>query len=186
MTRASWPLRLLLALSILLLILAATAELARHGKGSTQTPTPEAAGPLDELIVPGHRVSFIVLGVPVQEVEARLGPGVIRPSQGALLYLFDKVGLACGVQQGQVVSVRILSPSFRTRGGVAVGADVDLVIRELGTSYEYAGEGPSPTPGAPPPENYVLHYWSQGIHVAIKHTHVESLQVTPPVEGPAP
>lgn len=186
MTRAPLPLRLLLALSILLLVLAATAELMRQGSSGPSTPTPEAPGPLDELIVPGHRVSFIVLGVPIKEVEGKLGSGVIRPSQDALLYLFEKVGLSCGVQRGQVVSVRILSPQFRTRGGVAVGSDVDLVIRELGTAYEYAGEGPSPTPGAAPPETYVLHYWNLGIHVGIRHTRVESLQVTSPVEGPGP
>lgn len=186
MTRASWPLRLLLALSVLLLVLAATAELSRQGAEVGGTPTPEAPGPMDELIVPGHRVSFIVLGLPIHDVEAKLGSGVIRPSKEALLYLFDKFGLSCGVQQNRVVSVRILTPQFRTRGGISVGADVDLVVRELGADYEYAGEGPPPTPGATPPETYLLHYWSQGIHVGIRHTQVESLQVTAPVEGPAP
>ena len=42
MTRAPWPLRLLLALSVLLLALAATAELLRHGSPTEETPTPEA------------------------------------------------------------------------------------------------------------------------------------------------
>lgn len=183
MTRAPWPLRLLLALSVLLLALAATAELMRPGSPTEVTPTPEGPGPLDELIVPGHRVSFIVLGLPIEDVEAKLGSGVIRPSQEALLYLFDKVGLSCGVQQGLVMSVRVLSPRFRTRGGVAVGADVDTVIRELGSTYEYSGATPR---AEAPPENYVLHYWSQGIHVGIKHTAVDSLQITAPIEGPAP
>ena len=184
--RAPWPLRLLLALSVILLLLAGAAELMRSGVSVAGTPTPEAPGPLDERIVPGHRVSFILLGLPITEVEGKLGAGVIRPSQDALLYLFEKVGLGCGVQKGQVVSIRVLSPHFRTRGGVGVGTDVDQVVRELGPDYEYSGDGPSPTPGAAPPESYVLHYWSQGIHVGVKMTRVESLQITAPVEGGLP
>jgi hypothetical protein len=140
-----WLLRLLFILSLLILLMSAWAETVRlNGMARTQ---PAGVGADDHLVLPGERVGFITVNLPIDQVEARLGRGRIRPTEHAVLYFFANMGLTCGVENGRVTSILINTPAFLTRTGLCVGSDVEKVIRTYGDGYEYdqssAGRSPA-------------------------------------------
>lgn len=132
------------------------------------------AGPSDRRIVPGHRAGFITLGLPVDEVEQRLGPGQIRPAREGMVYVFPDQGLSCAASQGRVISVLVRNPELKTARGIGVGSDVDQVVRNHGGEgvYEYDERSPG---------HYTLHYWAQGIHFTVEHTRVVGILIQEPV-----
>lgn len=162
-------LRLLLLASLVLLLVAVGAEWAAH-----RTPEPQPApgrGPHDLMIMPGQRVGFITLGLPITQVAETLGKAEIRPQENTQLHIYNQEGLSFAVQKGRILSIFVKTANFATRDGIRVGADVDRVIRTYGDSYEFTGDN----------EAYVLHYWSAGIHFAVEKTKVVSIQVTEPM-----
>lgn len=181
-------LRVLLLLSLLILMVGLSAELPKHESVSEVRPRSSISpGPEDLLIVPGERVGFLHLGLSIDLVESRLGKGRAKPTQGAVLYRFDQAGLSCAVQRGQVTSILINNPAFRTSVDLGVGSDADLVIRSLGDQYEYeamtrSGSATAESEGTwDAPASYVLHYWPLGIHLSLKSDRVESISVTSPL-----
>jgi hypothetical protein len=168
--RASPALLAILAACLVVALLAVLGNLPL----TAPAPAPAAEpGPHDGRLVPGQRVDFIRLDLPIEEVEKALGAGKIRPAEGgSLAYVYEQVGLTLGVQQGAVVSVMTVSPHFRTANGVGVGSDVDLVVRTFGQGYEYDKRSD---------EDYYLRYWASGIHFQVEKTRVVSITVTPPV-----
>lgn len=138
----------------------------------------------DELIIPGQRVGFLYLGIPIAEVESRLGRGHAKPTQTAVLYRFEKAGLTCAVQKGLVTSILVHNPRFMTTGKTAVGSDADQVVREFGDQYEYETmERPQEGNTPPKPVGYTLHYWREGIHLNLKADQVDSILVTTSTGG---
>jgi hypothetical protein len=132
----------------MILLMASWAEMIRLNELSS-TPRPGIAGPNDNLILPGDRVGFITLGLPITEVEPKLGSGRIRPTQRAVLYLFSDVGITCGVEGGRVTFILVHAHGFVLRTGIGVGTDVEAVIRAFGDGYEYdqgQGQGSPQTP----------------------------------------
>lgn len=126
----------------------------------------------DGRVLAGQRVDFILLGLPIDQVEATLGTGKIRPEKDSILYLFDEAGVHVAARKGRVHSIQVLNPNLRTPDGLGVGVDVDRVVRRFGEGYEYEGRGAT---------EYTLHYWSQGIHFRVKDARVASLLVSEPV-----
>lgn len=165
--RVPLPLALLLTAAMIVGALAVFGEF----EAARRAPSPQAARPArgDGRIMPGHRVDFITMGLPVERVEAALGRGKVRPKQDSVLYLFDEVGVHVAAHRGLVQSVLILNPNLTTADGIGVGADVDRVLRTFGEHYEYESRGPN---------EYTLHYWPQGIHFFVKETIVNRILVT--------
>lgn len=168
--RIPLPLALLLTAAMIVGALAVFGEI----EAARRSPSPQAARPArgDSRIIPGHRVDFITLGLPVDRVEAAIGRGKVRPKQDSVLYLFDEVGVHVAAHKGLVQSVLVLNPNLTTPDGIGVGADVDRVLRTFGEHYEYESRGP---------EEYTLHYWPKGIHFFVKETTVNRILVTEPV-----
>ena len=163
-----WPLRYLLIASLSLLLLAVGAELARF-QGNPTDGVMGRLGPQDGAILPGLRIDFVSLGVPIKQVEHKLGSGKIKPTSQATLYHFGQIDLTCGVQEEKITSVLTRNPIFRTRTGVHVGSPVDEVVREYGDRYEYDKLE----------DGYTLHYWRQGIHFTVRSERVHSILITP-------
>ena len=163
---------------MLLLLIASASEFGRWQSNPTLSPT--GPGPQDEEIVPGLRIGFITLNLPIKEVEARLGNGRVEPTDKAVIYRFESAAIKCVVQDRRVMSILTLNPRFHTRTGIHLGSPVDDVIRTYGDKYEYdSKEAPQPSasPGkAQPP--YVLHYWHQGVHFSVGEGSVRSIWVT--------
>jgi hypothetical protein len=138
---------------------------------------PEPARPArqDGLILAGNRVDFITLNLPIEQVETVLGTGKIRPAKDSQLYIFDEAGLSVGVQQGLVQHILVKNPNLHTPDGLAVGSDVDRVVRSFGPDYEQEVRTP---------QDYSLHYWAKGIHFAVEGTRVVSILVAQPAHGP--
>lgn len=171
-------LRFLLISSLLLLLLASAAELGRWQSGPTLSPT--GPGPQDEEIVPGLRIGFITLHLPIQDVEARLGNGHVEPTDKAVIYRFDSLAIKCVVEDRRVSSILTLNEKFHTRTGIRLGSSVADVVRSYGDRYEYDskdGKTASPAPGVAGPP-YVLHYWQHGVHFSIGEGAVRSIWVT--------
>lgn len=183
-------LRVLLLASLAILLVAISSELpeykepARHVQAAT-------IGPDDQLITPGDRVGFLRLGLQIGVVEQRLGKGRAKPTERAVLYKFEEAGLTCAVQRSQVISVLVQNPMYRTAGGLSVGSDADLVVRELGDEYEYEplerverpGSTPTPTASNRPMTGYTLHYWREGVHVNLFNDRVESIMIMAPTSN---
>lgn len=181
-------LRILLLVSLAILLLVVGSEIPEYREPQVRNPS-VTAGPDDQIIAPGERVGFLRLGLHIASVEQQLGRGRARPTQTAVLYRFDQAGLSCAVQRGQVTSILVSSPAFKTRTGLCVGSDSDHVVRELGDDYEYeALERPLASTPAPEPTSrsnsaYTLHYWKQGIHVNMLEDRVDSLLVMSPTRN---
>lgn len=174
-------LRILLLASLVILLVVVGSEFPESKEPSQRTRTQTVVGPNDQFIAPGDRVGFLRLGLHISLVEERLGRGLAKPTQSAVLYRFDQAGLTCAVQHGQVSSILISSPIFKTPTGLCVGSDADTVVRELGDEYEYESQEKAPaTPGGPKPNAYTLHYWREGVHVNLVQDKVESILVTAP------
>ena len=176
-------LRVLLLASLAILLVVVGSEFPEYKEPSHRTPS-VSMGPDDPLIVPGERVGFLRLGLHIALVEQRLGRGRARPTQTAVLYRFDQVGLTCAVQRGQVSSILVGNPIFKTRTGLCVGSDADTVVRELGDDYEYEpldrnGASPSPTRAT----GYTLHYWREGVHINLFHDRIQSILVMAPTSN---
>lgn len=180
-------LRVLLLVSLAILLLVVGSEIPEYREPQVRTQL-VTAGPDDHIISPGERVGFLRLGLHIESVERQLGRGKARPTQTAVLYRFDQAGLSCAVQRGQVTSILVSSPAFKTLTGLCVGSNSDQVVRELGDDYEYeALERPSatatPEPISRPNSGYTLHYWKQGIHVNMLEDRVDSLLVMSPTRN---
>lgn len=186
-------LRILLLVSLAILLLVVGSEIPEYREPQVRS-TQVTAGPDDQIISPGERVGFLCLGLHIETVEQRLGRGKARPTQTAVLYRFDQAGLSCAVQRGQVTSILVTSPTYKTRTGLCVGSDSDHVVRELGDDYEYealerpqAAAPATPAQAEPPParagQGYTLHYWKQGIHVNMLDDRVDSLLVMSPTRN---
>lgn len=193
--RAFRWLRILLLASLAVLLVAVVGELpasspdvSSGGPRRLSTESGSAAGPDDHFIVAGQRVGFVRLGLSIQDVEARLGHGRALPTRDAVLYRFSQLGLTCAVQRGQVISVLVQNPTYRTPQGTAVGSDPDTVVRELGDGYEYESAeslGVTPSPASPGrPAEYKLHYWREGIHLTLRGEKVEAILVSAAVVTP--
>lgn len=188
-------LRILLLASLACLIVVMCSELPQP-TFQREVPTQNRQlGPQDQFIVAGQRVGFLRLGLAISDVEARLGRGLAKPTQSAVLYRFPRAGLTCAVQRGLVASILVHNTEFKTPQGTAVNSEADQVVRELGDQYEYEVQEPSerpeatlavPTPGATPSDtrtkgnSYTLHYWREGIHVNMHNDKVESILISPP------
>ena len=184
-------LRVLLLLSLLILMVGLSPELPKpEGTTPLRPASSISPGPEDLQILPGERVGFVYLGLSIEVVESRLGKGQAKPTNNAVLYRFDQAGISCAVQRGQINSILVNNPAFRTAADLGVGSDADLVVRSLGDQYEYEVLNRNSGPGVATPEpegpwethgSYVLHYWGQGIHLSLKSDRVESITVTMPV-----
>ncbi len=150
--------------------LAAVGQFQADGPESPASGAPPARR--DGRIVAGQRVDFITLDLPIARVEEVLGAGKVRPQEDSQLYLFDHVGVHLATRKGLVQSILVQVPDLRTAEGIAVGSDVDLVLRTFGERYEYEARSP---------EDYWLHYWPQGIHFSIQGTSVARIMVAHPV-----
>lgn len=142
---------------------------------------PKGPGPTDLEIVPGLRVGFITLQLPIKEVEDRLGPAKVEPAVKDVVYRFDSAGTKCIVVDRRVTSVLTSDPQFHTRTGIHVGSAVEDVIRAYGDRYEFATSDATASP-APAPDKtkpYNLEYIQQGIHFNIYQNSVRSIWVTP-------
>ncbi len=168
--RVSRPLAALMLAAILLGFLAALGQC----QADRSAPSPSQARPArrDGLIVAGQRVDFITLNLPIAQVEEVLGEGKVRPQAESQLYLFDEVGVQIATRSGLVESILVRAPELKTSEGVAVGSDVDGVLRSFGNRYEYEAQSE---------EEYWLHYWPQGIHFSIQGTRVTRIMVALPV-----
>ncbi|MBT9587734.1 hypothetical protein IV102_30645 [bacterium] len=187
-------LRVLLLVSLAILLVVLGSEFPEY-KEPSRHPQVATVGPDDQLIAPGERVGFIRLGLHIAAVEERLGRGRAKPTQTAVLYRFDTAGLFCAVQRGQVSSVLVSNPIYKTHAGLSVGSDADLVVRELGDEYEYEPleknappASPTPGPGLAPNGTgmvygYTLHYWREGIHVNLVHDKVETVLIMAPTNN---
>lgn len=164
-------LRALLIASLLILTVMVTSEWM-------QRPTPPGVVPLsepgasDNLIVPGHRVDFITLGLSITLIEKTMGKGTIRPTKEAQLYLFQDYGISMSVIEDRVDSIYVKSPHFKTRQGIAVESDVSQVVRHFGNGYVMDGDE----------KEYELHYWTEGIHFRIIQERVHAIQITQRVD----
>lgn len=172
--RAAWPLVL-----ILLLTMGLGAVVAYYTTRPETVPHTLVVrvGPQDLMIVPGQRVDIVTLGLEVGEVEKRWGKALIRPTQDGLVYQFDQMAVSLMVKEDRVQSVLVKNTAFRTRGGAAVGGDVDVVVRELGKSFEYDRQDPT---------HYGVRYWDKGIHFSVEKTVVTAIQVSEPLYGHEP
>lgn len=174
--RAAWPLLLILAVAMAL-----GAVVAYHATRPEAQPSPVAVvarpGPNDFMIVPGQRVDVVTLGLDVGEVEKRWGKALIRPTPDGLVYQFDQMAVTLMVREDRVMSILVKNSLFRTRGGASVNGDVDVVVRELGKTFEYEKKDEAV---------YGVRYWDKGIHFAVEKTVITSIQVTEPVFGQTP
>jgi nucleoid-associated protein YgaU len=196
-------LRILLLASLACLFVVLCSELPQPTFQREAPTQSRQLGPQDQFIVAGQRVGFLRLGLPIADVEARLGRGMAKPTQTAVLYRFPRAGLTCAVQRGLVASILVHNTEFKTPQGTAVNSEADQVVRELGDQYEFEVQEPyegaqqppdQPTPEASPTAgtsattgrgrtkvtNYTLHYWREGIHVTLQNDKVESIMITPP------
>jgi len=171
-------LRVLLLASLVILLVVVGSEFPEYKESSRHAPA-LTMGPDDQLIDPGQRVGFLRLGLHINTVEARLGRGLAKPTQTAVLYRFDEAGLTCAVQRGQVASVLISNPVYKTLTGLRVGSDADSVVRDLGDDYEYEVLEKAP----PKPAGYTLHYWREGVHVNLNQDRVETILVSAPTSN---
>lgn len=173
--KAAWPLVLVLLLTMILGTLVAVHT--SHPDESPATPVEARPGPNDLTIVPGQRVDVVTLGLKVDEIERLWGKALIRPTQDGLIYQFDQLSITLMVRDERVQAVLVKNPAFKTRGGACVGGDVDVVMRELGKSFEYDKKHETA---------YGVHYWDKGIHFSVEKTVITSIQVSEPVFGPSP
>ena len=177
-SKIPWFLRLLLIASLLMLLLTSASELGRWR--SVEPLSANGPGPADQYIVPGLRIGFVTLNLPIQEVEARMGKARLEPTEKAVIYRWDQANLKCVVEGGRVTSILTTEPGLHTRTGLHVGSPVDEVIRSYGDGYEYdtkdSGPSASPTPAKNQP--YVLHYFQQGVHFSVHQGAVRSIWVT--------
>jgi len=167
--RVSRPLAALMLAAMLIGCLAALGQFQTDQSESPTSAAPPARR--DGRIVPGQRVDLITLNLPIARVEEVLGAGKVRPQADSQLYLFDRVGVHVATRKGLVQSILVQVPDLRTAEGIAVGSDVDLVLRTFGEHYEYEARSP---------QDYWLHYWSQGIHFSVQGTSVTRIMVAPP------
>jgi len=168
--RVSRPLAILMVAAMLVGCLAA---LGQFQADRSESPEPGARpARRDGRIVAGQRVDFITLNLPIARVEEVLGAGKIRPQADSQLYLFEQVGVHVATRKGRVQSILVQVPDLQTAEGIAVGSDVDQVLRSYGERYEYEARGS---------EDYWLHYWPQGIHFSVQGTSVTQIMVAPPV-----
>jgi hypothetical protein len=168
--RVSRPLVVLMVAAMLVGCLAA---LGQFQEDHPETPLPDARpARRDGRIVAGQKVDFITLNLPITQVEEVLGAGKIRPQADSQIYLFEKVGVHVATRKGRVQSILVQTPDLQTAEGIAVGSDVDQILRRYGERYEYEARGS---------EEYWLHYWSQGIHFSIRGTSVTQIMVATPV-----
>jgi hypothetical protein len=186
MRQRRW-LRILLLASLAILLVVVGSEFPESKEPVRPVPL-ATVGPDDNLVVPGERVGFLRLGLHIGLAEERLGRGRAKPTQQAVLYRFDTAGLTCAVQRGQVSSVLVSNPIYKTRTGLSVGSDADLVVRELGDEYEYEPlerNGASPTPGGPAGTvyGYTLHYWREGVHINLIEDKVDTILVMAPTKS---
>lgn len=165
--RVSTP-TLIMLLAVMLLG-AVVAALQWRGYLEAEARAQVSPGPADEWIVPGERVGFLVLGLPIASAESRLGRGVVRPHDNSTVYLFRNLGVNLVVDEEAISSIYVTTSTTRTVGGCAVGCDVSAVLREFGADYEQE-KGSA--------EKYQLHYWSQGIHFTVVHDKVVSIMVS--------
>lgn len=169
--RAPWFLRAILLASLLLLALSVGAEYLSQPKFTERVEI--GRGPHDMAIVPGTRADFVTIGLPYKEVQAGLGPGVVRPVKASELIIFEEYGLSVSIVDDRVEHIYLVSPEFKTRAGVGVGSDVDEVVKSQGRDYEFEGET----------SDYVMHYWEAGIHYTIKDEKVTAIQLSAPILG---
>ncbi len=169
----SRPLALLMLAAMVVGLLAALGQYQAWQR--PKEPEPSRPARRDGLIQAGQRVDFITLNLPVEQVEAILGTGRIRPERSSQLYIFEQVGLSVSVQRGLVQSILVKTPDLRTADGLSVGSDVDRVVRTFGADYEQEPRTP---------QEYSLHYWSRGIHFAVRGTRVVSILVAQPAHRP--
>ncbi|MEW6277043.1 MAG: hypothetical protein AB1758_00370 [Candidatus Eremiobacterota bacterium] len=171
--RRKVPIHLVVILAVAVLLGLAVAI---HSNAPPQPASvPVGPGPEDRTIVAGLRVDLVTLGMPARAVEKRWGQATMRPTESSLIYRFDSLGVTLGVRDDKVESILVKNPALRTRGGVGVGSDVDQVIREFGTRYEFEGD---------PKSAYKLQYWDKGIHFTVEKDNVASILITQPVLGP--
>jgi len=164
--------RLVLIASLILFLLATLGEVYNSPADPDIEPAPTEISADDNLIVPGVRVGPITLGLKTDVLSDIFGKPKLRPHKGGIMHLFEERGLVVYAEQDRVMSVTVRTPEFQTRGGVAVGSDVDEVLNNLGKQYEMEGEG----------TEYILHNWSQGWHTGVKEHKVTFIQVTPTLE----
>lgn len=168
----SLAMRLLFIASLLLFLLATAAEYYRTPEVGGIEPPPTESSAQDTLIVPGTRIGPVTLGLSSKHLTEVLGSGQLRPHQKGIVHLYEEFALAVYTENNRVVSVTTRSPVFKTKTGVGVGSDIDLVLKSLGRDYEMSGEG----------ESYVLHNWNRGWHVGVEKEKVTYFQVTPELE----
>ena len=90
------------------------------------------------LIVPGHRVGPIVLGMRVVQVFRYLGPPSNRSgSEGSGKFSWPHRGITVRVDSGgHVDTVFVEHPRYRTAQGVGVGSGLEEVLRAFGPTHQ--------------------------------------------------
>ncbi len=143
-------------------------EVQRLPEHLQSTPPPTDVSTVDTLIVPGARIGPVTLGLSTKKMVEVLGPGQLRPKAPGTIHLYPQFGMVIYSESDRVHSVTVRSPIYKTRSGVSVGSDVDLVLSTLGKNYEMDGGG----------RTYTLHNWLEGWHMEIVDDEVAYIQVT--------
>jgi hypothetical protein len=118
----------------------------------------------------------VTLGLSMEKVTAMLGHGKLRPHKDGVMYLFEQAGIVIYAEKDRVNSITVRTPAFHTRTGVAVGSDVDAVLKHLDKNYEMVGTD----------NEYVLHNWTRGWHAGVKDQKVTFFQITPALAATPP